>query len=50
MGATDLPELSLRNSWKCLARERLPRIDTTTTFKDAYSQLNRSGCSGFLPT
>jgi hypothetical protein len=28
--------------------EKLPRIDAGTTFKDTYSQLNRSGCSGFL--
>jgi hypothetical protein len=41
---------SLKGSWKYLALEKLPRIDTGTLFKDAYSQLSRSGCSGFLLT
>lgn len=39
---------SLKNSWKFLESERLPRIDSKTTFEQVYSQLNRSNCSGFL--
>jgi hypothetical protein len=39
---------SLRNSWKYLAQERLPQMDAATIFREVYSQLNRSGCSGFL--
>lgn len=39
---------SLRNSWKYLTQEKLPRIDTGTIFKEAYAQLDRSGSSGFL--
>ena len=39
---------SLKNSWKYLTQEKLPRIDTGTIFKEAYAQLNRSGSSGFL--
>lgn len=54
MSATELPEspeaqpASLKSSWRFIAMEKLPRIDAGTTFKDTYSQLNRSGCSGFL--
>jgi hypothetical protein len=47
----DLPEsqpAQLSNSWKYLAHDRLPRMDTTTSFREVYSQLNRSGNSGFL--
>ena len=51
MSAMKMPEAQappLRNSWKYLADERLPRLDTATTFREVYSQLNRSGCSGFI--
>jgi hypothetical protein len=49
MSTMKLPEpqaASLRNSWKYLAHDRLPRMDTATA--EVYSQLNRSGCSGFI--
>lgn len=43
------PQLgSLKNSWKYLSQEKVPRIDTATTFKEVYTQLHRTGSSGFL--
>jgi hypothetical protein len=53
MSATRLPNPQLgtiKSSWKYLAQEKLPRIDSSTPFKDVYSQLDRSGSSGFLLT
>jgi hypothetical protein len=47
-GASQSPAASLKASWRFLAQEKLPRIDAGTTFKDTYSQLNRSGTSAFL--
>lgn len=41
-------DISFKDSWKFLVNERLPRIDIKTTFEGVYSQLNRTGCSGFL--
>lgn len=41
---------SLKRSWKYLAQEKLPQIDSGTTFMQTYSQLSRTGCSGFLLT
>lgn len=39
---------SLKSSWRFVSQEKLPRIDAGTTFKDTYSQLNRTGGSGFV--
>ena len=39
---------SLKSSWRFVSQEKLPRIDASTTFKDTYSQLSRSGGSGFV--
>ena len=39
---------SLTSSWKYLAQDRLPRIDSSTSFMETYSVLNRTGASGFL--
>jgi len=39
---------SLKSSWRFVSQDKLPRIDAGTNFKDAYSQLNRSGGSGFV--
>lgn len=51
MSAKSLPNPQLgaiKSSWKYIAQDKLPRIDSSTTFKDVYSQLDRSGSSGFL--
>jgi hypothetical protein len=51
MSTMKLPEpeaASLKSSSKYLAHDRLPRVDIATTFMEVYSQLNRSGCSGFI--
>ena len=48
---SDLPTaqpMSLKSSWKYLTHERLPRIDSGTSFMETYSQLSRSNSSGFL--
>jgi hypothetical protein len=43
-----LPSSSLKGSWKYLSEDKLPRIDSGTSFMETYSQLTRSGSSGFL--
>jgi hypothetical protein len=47
-GASKSQGASLKSSWRFVAQEKLPRIDAGTTFKETYSQLTRSGGSGFL--